>query len=115
MPYKDPEKRRAYDREYKRRMREKARESNFKPPVQLFQEEHSEFRIKTANDILKLIADTIREVKALESKDTGEAIQQAKCIGYLAQIALRAVETSNLEGRIEALEVVLNSRKEYVV
>lgn len=116
MGYKDPEKQRSYQREYMRLYRQdrKAGKERCKTPVQLFEEKESAFRIKTAGDILELLAETIRQVRALEPEGIGETIQQAKCIGYLAQIALRAVETSNLEGRIEALETVLIARKEHV-
>jgi hypothetical protein len=115
MPYKDPEKQKAYNREYKRRQRlAKKKDTKSQTPVQLFRREESEFRIKTANDILELLADTIRQVRSLEFTEPKDTLGKTRTIGYLAQIALRAVETANLEGRIEALETVLKTRKENV-
>lgn len=114
MGYKDPEKAKAYHREYMKnyRAKRKAGETESKTPVQLFQEEESEFRIKTAGDILELLADTIRRVQNITTTNANEAIQQARAVGYLAGVALKAVETANIEGRIEAIETILNARKE---
>ncbi len=113
MGYKDPEKRRAYDRAYKSKQRiEQKSQTQILPPIQLFNQQNSDFRIKTASDILQLLADTIRAVRNFTAENTNEAIQQARAIGYLSGVALKAVETVNLEGRIEALEAVITARKE---
>ena len=100
MPFADPEKRRAYDSDYKR----KARAADPCPtrltlPV--------EFRAKTAADVLALIAeqlDTVRQDASLGS------VERAKAIGYLSGIALRAIEASDVAARLEALESILKSR-----
>ena len=100
MPFADPEKRRAYDSDYKR----KARAADPSPtrlslPV--------EFRAKTAADVLALIAeqlDTVRQDASLGS------VERAKAIGYLSGIALRAIEASDVAARVEALESILKSR-----
>lgn len=112
MGYKDPDKRRAYDRAYKSKLRiEKKSQAEILSPIRLFNQQNSDFRIKTAADILQLLSDTIRAVRELNTENSNEAIQQARAIGYLAGVALKAVETANLEGRLEALETVINSRK----
>jgi len=38
-------------------------------------------------------------------------LEKARTIGYLCGIALKAVETVNIEARLEALEQVLKERK----
>lgn len=113
MGYKDPEKRRAYDRAYKAKKRiEHKSQTQILPPIQLFNQQNTDFRIQTASDILQLLADTIRAIRNFTAENTNEAIQQGRAIGYLAGVALKAVETANLEGRLEALETVLNAREE---
>lgn len=38
-------------------------------------------------------------------------MEKARTVGYLAGIALRAVETAGLEQRIEALEGIISQRR----
>jgi hypothetical protein len=108
MGYKDPEKRKAYHREYQRVKRQK--ETQDKTPVKLFQETHSDFRVRTARDVLGLVEQTINKVVSLESDNMNETLAQAKAIGYLAGIALKAVETADIEDRVIALEDILKMR-----
>lgn len=100
MAYKDQEKRREYDRNYKRQRRAVGltvcQTSNLEP-----------VRIKTAQDVLKLLEETLNEVRSTD----GDALIKARCIGFLASVTLKAVETANLEGRIEALEETLKLRE----
>jgi len=98
MPYKNPEKRRDYQREYKRLQRLTPAQVSI--PL--------EFKLKTAQDILKLLAEQICAVK--EDQEAG-TLEKARVIGYLASIALRAVETSELEARVEALERIFEARE----
>lgn len=93
MPYKDPEKRRAYHREYSRLKR--VGQTPGQTPLP------SEFRLKTAQDVLDLLQEQINAVR--EDKEAG-TLEKARTIGYLAGIALKAVEVANLESRIAALE-----------
>lgn len=102
MPYKDPEKQRAYNREWMRMRR--AGESGTPGGTPL----PSEFRISAAKDILNLLAEQIEAVKQDTQAGT---LEKARCIGYLAGIALKAVEAAGLEARIEALERILNERR----
>ncbi len=98
MPYKDPEKQRDYQREYKRMQR--AGSSQTLVPFS--------FRLKTAQDVLALIEEQVNAVREEPEAGTPE---KARAIGYLASIALKAVEVADLSGGVEALEQVLRRRK----
>lgn len=102
MPYKDPEKMRAYQREYQRMRKAGLNLTPVKTPVP------SEFKLQTVQDVITLLAEQIEAVR--QDREAG-ALEKARCIGYLAAIALKAVEAANLEARIEALERILNERK----
>ena len=104
MPYTDPETRRSYDREYKRATR--AGES---PCLTLSQTLPVEFRLETARDILNLLAEQVAVVRG--DREAGK-LERARCIGYLAGVALKAVEVVNVAERLEALERTLRSRRE---
>lgn len=101
MPYADLEKRREYHRDYQRRRRTGltgSQTSNLDGPV----------RIKTAKDVLMLLEETINQVR--EAKV--DALVRARCLGFLASISLKAVETADIEGRVKALEGTLRLRRE---
>jgi len=101
MPYKDKEKRRDYIRNYQR-----ARRTGLLPPGKT--PLPAPFRLETAKGILAELAEQIEAVK----KDTeAGTLEKARTVGYLAGIALRAVETAGLEQRLEALEETINQRK----
>jgi CII-binding regulator of phage lambda lysogenization HflD len=99
MPYKNPEKKRDYQREYKRLQRLTPAQVSI--PL--------EFKLKTAQDILELLAEQICAVKRDPEAGT---LEKARTIGYLASIALRAVETAELEVRVEEIERMLENREE---
>jgi len=99
MPYKNPEKKRDYQREYKRLQRGALTPAQVSIPL--------EFKLKTAQDILELLAEQICAVKRDPEAGT---LEKARTIGYLASIALRAVETAELEARVEAIERMLENR-----
>ncbi len=100
MPFADPEKRREYDADFKRKAR--AAEpcpTRLSLPV--------EFRAKSAADVLAMLneqLDTLRQDASLGS------VERAKAVGYLASIALRSIETGDVALRLEALEGILRSR-----
>ena len=104
MPYKDPDQARDYQREYRR-----IRRAGDQSTTPCTTEVPMEFRLKTAHDVLRVIEEQVLEVQT--DGDVGK-IEKARCIGYLAGIALRAIEAGNLAGRIEALEDVLKQRLE---
>ncbi|KAF1083868.1 hypothetical protein SPSYN_03024 [Sporotomaculum syntrophicum] len=102
MPYKDPEKNRAYHREYKRIQRAGGNQTPCQTALPL------SFKLKTAQDVLNLIAEQIEAVK--NDTDAG-TLEKARCIGYLANTALKAVESVNIESRLAAVEQILKGRK----
>ena len=102
MPYKDPEKQRDYQREYKRLQRAGSSQTPGQTLVPL------PFRLKTAQDVLALIEEQVNAVR--EEPEAG-TLEKARAVGYLAGIALKAVEVVDLSGRVEALEQVLRKRK----
>ena len=100
MPYSDPERRREYQRAYSRRRRAGL---PGKSPSNL----PRTLKVTTARDVLELLSETIGEVR----KTKGETFVKARVIAYLAGVTLKAVETANLEVRLEAVEESLKIRK----
>jgi hypothetical protein len=102
MPYKDAEKQRDYQREYKRMQRAGSGQTPGQTLIPL------PFRLKTAQDVLALLEEQVNAVR--EEPEAG-TLEKARAVGYLASIALKAVEVADLSGRVEALEQVLKKRK----
>jgi hypothetical protein len=102
MPYTDPGHRRDYQREYRRTRR--AGDLCTTPCTSLLP---AEFRLKTAADVLALLEEQIQAVR-LEAE--AGALEKARAVGYLAGVALKAIEAGNLAARIEALELMLKQR-----
>jgi hypothetical protein len=102
MPYKNPEQAREYHREYQRvrRTGSAGNTSLGLPPST---------RIQTAEDVRLLLETTIHEVREADA----DALVKARCIGYLAGITLKAIETANLEARLIDLEEVLKNKEIY--
>jgi hypothetical protein len=67
------------------------------------------FRLQTARDVLLLLEE---QVAAVREETTAGTLEKSRTIGYLAGIALRAVEIADIAGRLEALERTLRARKE---
>ncbi len=67
---------------------------------------HAPVSVKTVEDILSLLEDTINDVLALEN-----SLNRARVLGTLALAALRVLEGHELEQRIAALEALLLERK----
>jgi hypothetical protein len=101
MPFKDAEIRRTYHREYKRLKRAGESTTPGQTPVP------AEFRLKTAQDVLNLIAEQIELVRSTEQAGV---LEKARCIGYLSVIALKAIETGDLSVRLEAIERAMKVR-----
>jgi hypothetical protein len=102
MPYKDPEQRRAYQREYRRLRRGGSSQTPGQTLIPL------PMRLKTARDVLALLEE---QIDAVRSEPTAGALEKARTIGFLANTALRAVEAADLSARVEALERVLRGRR----
>ena len=102
MPYRDPEQRRAYDREYKRTARSGGGPTPGQTRVPI------PFRLKTAADVLALLEEQVGAVRADETLTT---VERARTIGYLAGISLKAIETGDLAARLESVESVLKGRR----
>ena len=102
MPFKDPEARRAYQRE-RARLRRAGRAD---APARA--ELHAVVRIGTARDVLEVLDEQLNAVRLDGSLGT---IERARCIGGRAGVLLRAIETAGLEARMEALEAVLSERR----
>ncbi len=66
------------------------------------------FRLRTARDVLTLLEE---QIGALRADETLSTVERARVLGYLARIALKAIEAGDLEARIEALEAVLKRRR----
>ncbi len=96
MPFKDPEDRRRYDRERKRRLRAQT------PEVALLLAAPE--RIRVAEDVEAVLTHAM----ALAIGDPkARGVERARTLGYLCSIALRLIEARELQGRLEALEQVL--------
>ena len=65
------------------------------------------FRLQTAQDVIDLLSD---QIGAVREEETVGTIERARTIGFLAAIALKAIEAGNLAARLEALESVLKAR-----
>jgi hypothetical protein len=65
------------------------------------------FRLQTAADVIDLIEE---QVAAVRAEQQAGALEKARVVGYLAGIALKAIEAGNLAARIEMLEAVLKQR-----
>src|SRR5262245_29939614 len=101
MPYSDPERQRSYKREWARMERAGQSGTPCGTPVPL------PFRLQTAADVIDLIEEQVAAVRAEQEAGT---LEKARTVGYLAGIALKAIEAGNLTARIEMLEMVLKQR-----
>jgi hypothetical protein len=101
MPFAGPDRARDYQREYRRLRRAGGCTTPGTTPVPL------PFRLQTAADVLALLAE---QVEAVRAEQGAGALEKARVVGYLAGVALKAIEAGNLAARIEALEAVLKQR-----
>ncbi len=63
--------------------------------------------LQTVRDVLDLLQE---QVTAVRAEGWAGTVERARAIGYLAGIALKAIETSTLAARVEMLEAVLKQR-----
>ncbi len=102
MPYREPEKRTTYQREYKRLRRA----GECQTPSQTLIP--APFRLKTAHDVLALLAE---QFEAVRDEEAASTLEKARTIGYLAGVALKAIEAGDVAARLEALEGILKGRR----
>jgi hypothetical protein len=58
--------------------------------------------------VIDLLQEQVALVRAEESAGT---LEKARTIGFLAGVALKAIEAGNLAARLEALELALKQRE----
>jgi hypothetical protein len=58
--------------------------------------------------VIDLLEEQVAAIRA--EKDAG-TLEKARVVGFLAGVALRAIEAGNLAARLEALEAVLKARE----
>lgn len=61
--------------------------------------------LNTPDDVVKFLNKVINEVRKRQISETS-----AKTLGYLSSLMLKAIETSQLEKRLESLENLLQER-----
>jgi len=103
MPYKDPEVARAYQRERKRLDRAGERTT---PRTTLITP--IPFRLKTAHDVLALLEEQVGAVRAADDATT---LEKARTVGFLAGVALRAIETGDLAAQVEIIQAEMRQRR----
>ena len=102
MPYKSPDKQRQAKAESARRTRAAKRGTCVEPTIPVT------VRLQTARDVLALIEDELANVRGDGRLKSAE---RARTVGYLASIALRAVEQADLAARVESIERALRRRR----
>ena len=103
MPYKDADRARQYQREYRRTRRSGDRcTTPVHPAIPI------ETRLRTAADVIDLLEDQIGLVRGDPGAGT---LEKARTVGYLLSVGLKAIEAGNLFARIEMLEAILKHRK----
>lgn len=106
MPFKDPEKRRSYNRDYQRLRR--AGQPTGSRGVEVIRVSNLE-QTETARGLLRVLGGLIGDV--LTTKE-GDVLMRSRTAGYLISIGLKAVEVADLESRITNLEnKVLGGKK----
>jgi hypothetical protein len=101
MPFADPERAKHYQRQYRRVRRAGDHCTSLCTTLP------AEFRLQTAQDVIDLLAEQVAAVRADKKAGT---LEKARAIGYLAAIALRAIDAGNVAARLEALEAILKYR-----
>ncbi|MEH7549386.1 MULTISPECIES: hypothetical protein [Bacillaceae] len=103
MPYKDKEKERAYQREYYRRKRNSTEGFEENSSNLTLIQETSTNEVQTAKGMLSIIAEQITIVRSVNC----EPITRARAIAQLVVVGHKIIETSELEERLNKLEMTL--------
>jgi hypothetical protein len=101
MPFADADRAKDYQRQYRREQR--AAEGCTSPCTTLPVEQ----RLQTAQDVIDLLQEQVAAVRTDRKAGT---LEKARAVGYLASIALRAIDAGNMAARVEALEALLKHR-----
>ncbi len=104
MPFKEPDRRREYDRA--RRERERADRLDDSPPGGNPQPAVEPVPLGTAADALAILGEQVNSVRA------GGSQAEGRTVAYLVATALRAIELATIEARLEAVERALKMRSE---
>jgi hypothetical protein len=104
MPYRDPDRARCYQRDYRR-----LRRAGDGCTTPVHPDIPPAVRLKTAADVLALLEEQVSAVRA--APDAGP-LEKARTVGFLAGVALRTIESGDLAARLEAVEAVLKARRE---
>jgi hypothetical protein len=64
-------------------------------------------QLQTAQDVIDLLQE---QVEAIRHESLADPVEKARAVGYLAGQARKALETSKLTERLQALEQVLKRR-----
>lgn len=94
MPYRDPETRRAYDRQRKRAGRSDC--PTGRPPLPPLP---ADYRLRKAEQVLELLQE---QIQALRNDGDVSTAERARTIGFLCSTVLRASEAADLAGRVES-------------
>ncbi len=105
MPFSDPTDKRDYQRDLMRERRAGERSSRRARPT--LAAVPDPFTVRQAEDVRGLLRE---QVDAVRQDTEASACERARCIGYLAGVLLRSVETTDLTARLEALEAELKGR-----
>ncbi len=70
----------------------------------------SDVQVRTLGDVVTLVEATINDVRAGRVD-----VRVANAVGYLANVAIKALEQADLEARLEALEAVLTPERQQAV
>jgi hypothetical protein len=98
LPYRDKNKQRDYQREYKRNKRR----GSTTPPGSV--DLPASFRLRTAQDLVDIIE---QQIAAVQGDPTARTLDKARCVASLISVALRALDQRDLTLRVEALEAIL--------
>jgi len=101
MPFADADRAKDFQRQYRREQRVAAGCTSACTTLPIEQ------RLQTAQDVIDLLQQQVAAVRADRKAGT---LEKARAIGYLASIALRAIDAGNMAARVEALEAVLKHR-----
>jgi hypothetical protein len=102
MAHKDHEVRKRYERERRRRLRAAER-----APATLALPEP--LRLEVVAGVQALLAEAVMLVR---TDPSARGVEKGRALGYLATIGLRLIEAHDLQERLEAMELLLQPRRQ---